>query len=242
MEVVEEVRDRGGGRYAERARAGSHAPGGRSGRRLGPRTRRRWRGGGGGPDRGDRGGDGGRVTVALVEQPYRVAGKRSRPPRRSLTPPGSPPSSICAPASSPACRSSPGDDPSAPGSPVGRSPRPGRRRCSVSRSPCSRRGVARAPSRRAGSASSTRSASPCSSCRERATGSACRRKGPTARSCGWRVTTGSRPISTGFGSPSRNGFRPGRDAQPRPLTAATTNIDRPEAIGPRAGRSGPLPG
>ena len=44
------------------------------------------------------------VSVALVEQPYRVAGRRSPPPRTSSTPPGSRWSGSCGSASWPGCR------------------------------------------------------------------------------------------------------------------------------------------
>ena len=46
-----------------------------------------------------------RFTVALVEQPYRVAGRRSPRPRRSSTPLGSPSSTSCARGRSPGSRS-----------------------------------------------------------------------------------------------------------------------------------------
>ena len=84
-------------------------------------------------------------TVALVEQPYRVAGRRSPPPAPASTPRGRRSSPTSRGASSPACRSSPAAARRGRGWPAARPAATGAAGCSASRSRFSRRPRGRRP-------------------------------------------------------------------------------------------------
>jgi hypothetical protein len=113
-------------------------------------------------------------AVALVEQPYRVAGRKSSAPARQLDAAWL---AVVEHLRDEVVDREPlvtGGPPPARASRAGRPSPPAPPRSSVSPSPCCRRAAPAASPRRAGSRSSTRSGRLCSSSRASATGSGCR--------------------------------------------------------------------
>ena len=184
------------------------------------------------------------VAVALVEQPYRVAGRRSPPRRRGSTPPGRPSSTASPRGLATAGHSSSADGlRRAGGLPDGGATGAAGVLCLAFPLQPPRR---RRP-RRAGSPSSTPPRSRCSSCRASATRSACRRPRRGARWSGCRRPQPAQRHRRPSRPPSRAGCpgssRPRRAPRRRRATGSASGDAAWTFGGPlRPGVPGETPG